>query len=739
MNRVIYVICIFVCIFATCNVQAVDIDIDGLLDEKEWQLVPSKTESYQVLPQTLIPQNTNFTYKLITTKTGLYVGLIAKTYAALRVRTQENDSVFSNDHFQLMLDMKNTAQQSYVFGINHQGNYFDGIYDVDRQLDLDWDTNWQFEVKINADDWVAEIFIPWRAMSFAVHEQNQFGVYVSRFDENSNTTYASVPANPQMNSFFQQFTKYTSTVVSETRLDLFPYVSANRDILNNSNSGSIGAEVFWQPNKQHRFSATVNPDFGQVESDELVVNFSAVESFFSEKRPFFNDNQSLFDVSGPETLTLVHSPRIGGNAFYDDEYQSELNSAIKYTANMGNYDLGVLSAFEDKTQRGDGRDFVALRGQYTFGASKLGISINHVNTPTIQRQATIVSSDLHLTISEDTSLNAGMITTQAEQQNITIEDFGWWLTGSTDISSQHTHEFSLFSYGDNLQLNDIGFVKRVDRKQIEYEYQYQIPNVESLFIRNITFAFETEFKTNYQHEKLPHVMGAGVELQTNNEFEYDLSLEIISSGFDDLITRGNRSLWLPPLKNLELEITSPEYFWGQYEFQVATGTQGWQGFFYEIEAGIDQQFNENLLINLSVSQYNSDSWIDWDEGNTVSEFNFTEQGIELSIDYQLDDNQELRIKFEAVIGKAKSIGRYIIQADGSVETSPVSDDFSFSENAFQLRYKYSLSKLTAFYLSYGFAGEYEDELAKFGTRNLYKKSIQAKNAHNVFAKVRLHF
>ena len=739
MNPVINVMLVFVSIFATCIVHAVEIDIDGLLDEQEWQLVPSKTESYQVLPQTLIQQNTNFSYKLITTKTGIYVGLVAKTHNALRVRTQENDSVFSNDHFQLLLDMKNTAQESYVFAINHQGNYFDGIYDADRELDLDWDTNWQYKVKINPDNWVAEIFVPWRAMSFALQEQNQFGVYVSRFDEDSNTTYASVPVNQQMNSFFQQFTKYTSTVVSETRFDLFPYLSANRDFLTNSNSGSIGAEVFWQLNKQHRVSATVNPDFGQVESDELVVNFSAVESFFSEKRPFFNDNQSLFDVSGPETLTVVHSPRIGGNAFYDDEYQSELNSAIKYTANMGNYDVGVLSAFEDNTAAGDGRDFIAMRGQYTFGASKLGLSINHVNTPTIERQATIVASDLHLAISEDTSLNAGIITTNVEQQNNIIEDIGWWLTGSTDISSQHTHQFSLFSYGDNLQLNDIGFVKRVDRKQIEYEYQYQIPNMESSLIRNMTFAFETEFKTNFQHEKLPHVLGAGVELQTNSEFEFDLSLEIISSGFDDLVTRGNHSLWLPSLKNVEFEITSPEYFWGQYEFQVTAGTEGRQGFFYEIEAGIDQQFNENLLINVSVSQYNSDSWIDWDDGNTVSEFNFTEQGLELSIDYQLDNKQELRIKFEAVIGKAKSIGRYLIQADGGVETSSLSDDFSFSENAFQLRYKYSLSKLTAFYLSYGFGGEYEDEVAKFGTRNLYKRSIHAKNAHNLFAKIRLHF
>lgn len=736
-NRfVVYIFFHFIFVF---NVYALDLTIDGVLDEKEWQLATTMTDNYQVIPQTLAPQNSNFSYQIITTKTGLYIGLKANTVSALRVRTQENDSVFSNDHFQLMLDMKNNAQQSYVFAINHQGNYFDGIYDVDKELDLDWNTQWEYKVKTYDKSWVAEVFIPWQAMSFGVEVQNQFGLYVSHFDENTNATYASVPANQQMNSFFQQFSKYSTTIVSESSFDLFPYVSFNRDFLQDSNKGSIGAEVFWRPTKGQRLSATVNPDFGQVESDELVVNFSAVENFFSEKRPFFNDNQSLFDVTGPETLTLVHSPRMGGNAFYDEEYNSELNSALKYTVNFDNYDFGIMSAFENTTSRGDGRDFLAMRGQYSFGANKLGISVNHVNTPTIDRQATVLSSDLHFAISENSSLNLGIIKANIEEENSSEEDIGWWLTGSTDISEQHTHEFSLFSYGDNLQLNDIGFVKRVNRKQFEYEYQYQIPNLESTFIREIVFAIETEFKTNFQDEKLPHVFGAGVELLTKDEFEYQLSLEMISSGFDDLITRGNHSLWLPSSQNLEVEVASPEYLWGQYEFTLTVGTEGFDDYFYDMQASLAQQFSENLHISLSISQYNSDSWLDWDEGNRMSEFNFTEQSVELSMDYQVDDNQELRIKFEAVIGKATSLNSFVVLQDGSAQPLTNSDDFSFAENAFQLRYKYSLSKLTAFYLSYGFGGEYEDELAKFGKRNLYKRAIHAKNAHNLFAKVRLHF
>ena len=320
-----------------------------------------------------------------------------------------------------------------------------------------------------------------------------------------------------------------------------------------------------------------------------------------------------------------------------------------------------------------------------------------------------------------------------------MRDTGWWLTGSSDITDQHSHEFSLFSYGDDLELNDIGYVKRINRRQFEYEYQYQIPDFSSAQIRDISFSFETEFKTNFQDEKLPLVIGAGAEVVTESEFEYDISLELVSSGFDDLTTRGHHSIWLPSAQILEFELSSPEYFWGKYSLEMTLGQEGWDGTFYDITGSIEHQISENIHLGVAISQYNSDSWIDWDEENDINEYNFTEQGIEFSLNYQLDDFQEVRLKFETVIGKANGIGNYIIMSDGSAHYQDKSEDFSFSESAFQLRYKYALSKLTAFYLSYSFAGEYEDEVAKFGKRNLYKQAIHSKNAHNLFAKVRLHF
>ena len=731
-----YPIVLFAIFFSFCS-QAVE--IDGQLNDAIWRDILSESTNYEVSPRTLNKINNNFSYKITTAKTGVYIALIANTPKHLRLRTQENDTEFSNDHFQILLDMNNKAQDAYVFSTNHQGNYFDGMLNVDKDLDLDWNASWEYAVSADDKSWSAEVFIPWSAMSFSIKEKNQFGIYISRFDESRNSTYASSAVTSSMNSFYQQFTSYTAIIDSPAKWDFFPYVSWNKDIEVGKNISSIGTEIFWQSGDGQKLSATINPDFGQIESDELVVNFSAIETFSTEKRPFFNDNQSLFDVEGPEDLTIVHTPRIGGNSYYDKRYNNELDSAIKYTINQPNFDVGLIAAFESSTIENKGRDFFVLRGQYSLGANKLGVLLNRVDTPSINRESTVASSDFHYVVSEDTSLNFGIIRTTSQVNDVWLRDTGWWMTGSSDITEQHSHEFTLFSYGDNLELNDIGYVKRINRKQFEYEYQYKIPNVFIDSIRDITFSIDSEFKTNFQDEKLPTEIKGSIEVVTNTEFEYEFEFKFVSSGFDDLTTRGNNSIWLSSSQQIDFIFASPEYFWGKYDLEVEVGKEGWSGQFYNIEASIVHQLSKDINLGIVISQYNSDSWIDWDEENVINEYNFTEQGIEFSLNYKIDDAQELRLKFETLIGKASGIGNYIVQSNGSAKYQAKTDDFAFSESAFQLRYKYALSKLTAFYLSYAFAGDYEDEYAEFSMRNLYTKAIKSKDDHSLFAKIRLHF
>ena len=92
---------------------------------------------------------------------------------------------------------------------------------------------------------------------------------------------------------------------------MVPYLAIIDDLLNSQQETRIGADQFWSPNSQHQLSLAVQPDFGQVESDDLVVNFNAIETFFSEKRPFFTENQALFNVPVGNGALLINTRRIG--------------------------------------------------------------------------------------------------------------------------------------------------------------------------------------------------------------------------------------------------------------------------------------------------------------------------------------------------------------------------------------------------------------------------------------------
>ena len=110
-------------LFASSIAFATEVVVDGSLNDSGWQSAKRNTVNYQVVPQTLTKVESNFSYQIITTDHGIYIAVVATTKQPLRVRTQENDSLFTNDHIQLMIDMNNTEQTSYVFSVNHQGYY----------------------------------------------------------------------------------------------------------------------------------------------------------------------------------------------------------------------------------------------------------------------------------------------------------------------------------------------------------------------------------------------------------------------------------------------------------------------------------------------------------------------------------------------------------------------------------------------------------------------------------------
>src|SRR2546425_7739132 len=155
------------------------------------------------------------------------------------------------------------------------------------------------------------------------------------------------------------------------RLELMPYGAADTrfqggvpaaDPFNGGANlaGRVGADVKMGLGPNITLDGTVNPDFGQVEADPAVVNLSAFEVFFDEKRPFFTEGSQLLRGSGP---SYFYSRRIGASPacnaagdFVDYPRNSTILGAAKLTGRLASgMSLGALAAVTGReTARTDG-------------------------------------------------------------------------------------------------------------------------------------------------------------------------------------------------------------------------------------------------------------------------------------------------------------------------------------------------------------------------------------------------
>ena len=692
-----------------------------------------------VKPRTLEQFNDEIEFTYTIDQTAIHFQIKVLKPESFVYRALENDNEFENEHVRLYVITGNNDRSAYVFGINHQNAYFDGIYNENNGLRLDWNGQWDYSVEVAPTHWTVAGSIAWNNLAFQSDNVEQsIQLLVSKHGNNNQRILSSEASYIEYTGFFDHFRSIDIETSQTSNVEFFPYYSLNHSITEDNSQHNIGGEIFWQRSQNEYIDITVNPDFGQVESNNLIVNFSAIEVFFSEQRPFFTRNQGIFEVNGPENLKFLHTQRIGGSSFYEDVDSRDIVGAGRYNYVSGNISYSLLFASESTQGDIQGRDFLATRAKINTNNSVLGVSLNYVNTPSLERKSTVVGIDYFKLISENFEISGAAVFSSIAAID-SKSDVGLWLQSNYQNNDIHLHEFTLFAYGKHLELNDAGFIQRVDRKQLEYEYALLLPKIDSDIIEQLIFSIEVEAKTNFNNENLPLQLGIAIEFTTIDRSAFDFSIEWLSEGKDDNLTRDFNSTKLDESWSMAIVYESPEYALGQIETSVIYGAENWSGKFFEATLGLNTELFNGIFTELEISQYESASWLNWDGGNNVNEFDFTETAIDLKLNYRLSEAHEFRIRLELVAGTALGINGNFINANGDRIDQERPDDFTFSEAAFQFRYKYALSKLSAVFLSYTFGGEFEDNNINNSSRGLFSKAIDTKTSHGVFFKTRLVF
>ncbi len=319
---------------ATKEIQAVratgELEVDGVLDEVDWTTAPIASGFVQNEPVPNVPATFDSHVRLLYDDDALYVGAYLPDPAidSLVRRLTLRDEVEISDWFDVVIDPYRSGINGFEFVVSAANVQADMIV-VDDEEDGAWDAVWRSEVGQASDGWVVEIRIPFSAIRFPevpVQEWNiNFIRHVGRLREKS--FWSQV--DPEREGWLRQSGLCTGVrnVQPPLRLMLYPYASAYLEHYPSplegasdwSRSFNGGMDVKYGLSDAYTMDMTLVPDFGQVVSDNVVLNLSPFEVQYNENRQFFTEGMELFERGG-----LFYSRRIGGEPLLRDEVEDHL-------------------------------------------------------------------------------------------------------------------------------------------------------------------------------------------------------------------------------------------------------------------------------------------------------------------------------------------------------------------------------------------------------------------------------
>ncbi|MDH5803837.1 MAG: carbohydrate binding family 9 domain-containing protein, partial [Gemmatimonadota bacterium] len=328
------------------------ISIDGTLDEDAWQLASPASGFIQREPIEGAPAEEQTEVRVLFDEDAIYFGvtLYESDPSLIGDQLVRRDGWGAFDYFELSLDPNNDQRTGYGFRVSAAGVQGDLYLFDDTDEDDAWDAVWESAVTVTADGWVAEFRIPLNQIRFEAADTVQsWGVNFHRRRLASNELTFFALESRSRHGRVSQFGRLEGLLLPDAprRIEARPYVLAEArtapatlgdPFFDGVSSGSrFGSDLRIGLTANFSVDLTVNPDFGQVEVDPAVINLSAFETFFPEKRPFFVEDASLYSFS---RVRLFNSRRIGreprGSApgtahFQDVPHQTRILGAAKLT------------------------------------------------------------------------------------------------------------------------------------------------------------------------------------------------------------------------------------------------------------------------------------------------------------------------------------------------------------------------------------------------------------------------
>ena len=348
------------------------IAIDGALDEPAWAAAPAHGDFWQREPRQGEAPAFPTEFRVLYDRSAIYVGVRAFDPDPARIRglLTRRDTESASDWIAVQVDSYHDRRTAFGFWVNPAGVQRDELHFNDVERDPGWDAVWEVGTRIDQGGWVAEFRIPYNQLRFSAADRQAWGLQVLRRVARTRELSAWSPWPREATQEVSLYGTLTGLagIRPPPRIELLPYAVAGArlyrsepgDRLNDGVDliGNAGADVKLGLGSSLTLSATVNPDFGQVEADPSQVNLTARETFFQEKRPFFLEGTDIFRYSlatgnGEDSVeTLFYTRRIGAppHGEAEGDHASAPDTTTIYGAGKlsgktaGGWSVGLLEA-----------------------------------------------------------------------------------------------------------------------------------------------------------------------------------------------------------------------------------------------------------------------------------------------------------------------------------------------------------------------------------------------------------
>ena len=339
--------------------------IDGILDEPFWLEIEPVTDFRQRVPVDGAPSSERTELRVAFDDNNLYFAVVLHDSDPSGIRRSilhREGRIDQDDNIRIGLDTYHDRRNAYIFEINPFGTQGDALI-TDESMTLSdwwWEGVYESQARITDEGWVVEAAVPFTTIRFDDADALEMGILMERTIRRKNEMVYFPHIGQEFSRALTQVSQYaTLTGLEGLRrgryMEMKPFAITGRSVTGRQGEADGGTETLNDLGLDFKYSitsnltldATLNPDFAQVEADNVQINLTRFGLFFPEKREFFLERAGLFDFGDPEETQVFFSRRIG--------ITNDIAGGGRLTGQAGPVSVGALSLFTDDARDAQGQ------------------------------------------------------------------------------------------------------------------------------------------------------------------------------------------------------------------------------------------------------------------------------------------------------------------------------------------------------------------------------------------------